>query len=165
MAFWVLVSMCYIVSSAQLEAEGMDVTRVDLLPLTAGTRQHLATYNEMDVSLDPFPYTGTTTTAESLVMGVPVVTLTGPWLALAALPRPCLPVCWWRCGARCRMLLFMIDPDPFMKCLACSDLLQSNVCIAANAYLGYAVSAMHGPDHGKSVGLLAFLCPILHVSC
>ena len=61
----------------QLEDEGMDASRVDLLPLTSGTRQHLTLYNDMDISLDPFPYTGTTTTAESLVMGVPVVTLTG----------------------------------------------------------------------------------------
>ena len=64
-------------AAAQMEQEGVDATRVDLLPLTAGAREHLTTYNDMDISLDPFPYTGTTTTAESLLMGVPVVTQTG----------------------------------------------------------------------------------------
>ena len=39
---------------------------------------HLPFYNEVDITLDPFPLTGGTTTAESLWMGVPLISLVGP---------------------------------------------------------------------------------------
>lgn len=50
---------------------------LEFLRPNASQAEHLALYGRIDISLDPFPYNGTTTTCESLWMGVPVVALEG----------------------------------------------------------------------------------------
>ncbi|MGE0734361.1 MAG: tetratricopeptide repeat protein [Alphaproteobacteria bacterium] len=61
----------------RFESLGVAGARLELRPPTASTRDHLAAYADIDVALDTFPYTGTTTTCEALWMGVPVLTLAG----------------------------------------------------------------------------------------
>jgi predicted O-linked N-acetylglucosamine transferase (SPINDLY family) len=63
---------------ARLAAAGIAPERVGLLPRNPSAHDHLASYAAIDISLDPWPYGGTTTTCESLLMGVPCITLRGP---------------------------------------------------------------------------------------
>jgi predicted O-linked N-acetylglucosamine transferase (SPINDLY family) len=59
---------------AEFARHGIDGGRIGF-SVTRG--QHMAAYNDIDISLDTAPLTGGTTTAESLWMGVPVVSLAG----------------------------------------------------------------------------------------
>lgn len=61
----------------RLAAAGVDPSRVKYRPFTRAPGAHMAAYHDIDISLDSFPYNGTTTTCESLWMGVPVVALAG----------------------------------------------------------------------------------------
>jgi predicted O-linked N-acetylglucosamine transferase (SPINDLY family) len=64
---------------ATLIETGVDPDRLDLLEWIDGRRDHLVAYHQIDIALDTYPYTGTTTTCEAMWMGVPVVTLAGEW--------------------------------------------------------------------------------------
>jgi protein O-GlcNAc transferase len=54
--------------------------RLDLGPWSSYS-DYLATYREVDLTLDPFPFSGSATTCESLWMGVPVITCAGETFA------------------------------------------------------------------------------------
>ena len=56
---------------------GVVAERVELVTEKLSFNEHLARYCTIDIALDPFPFNGSTTTFESLWMGIPVVTLAG----------------------------------------------------------------------------------------
>jgi protein O-GlcNAc transferase len=56
---------------------GIDPARIEMVSFVASMREHLDNYAKVDLALDTFPYNGTTTTCESLYMGVPVLTIAG----------------------------------------------------------------------------------------
>ena len=56
---------------------GIGADRLTLEDQTVHRDNHLATYQRMDIALDPFPYPGVTTTCEALWMGVPVLSMQG----------------------------------------------------------------------------------------
>jgi len=61
---------------AQLATRDVDPTRMRIVGALPHA-DHLALFGEIDIALDTWPFTGTTTTCESVWMGVPVVTKAG----------------------------------------------------------------------------------------
>ncbi len=59
------------------EEQGVSRERIDIADHTLLIDEHLRYYDQVDITLDTFPYNGTTTTIESLYMGVPTVNLLG----------------------------------------------------------------------------------------
>ncbi len=62
---------------SRFKARGITRGRLRLLPEEPSVNRHLERYSEVDIALDPLPYSGTTTTCEALYMGVPVIALEG----------------------------------------------------------------------------------------
>jgi predicted O-linked N-acetylglucosamine transferase (SPINDLY family) len=61
----------------RLAERGIASERLQLVGWLPSSTAHLALYEKIDIALDPFPHSGTTTTCEALWMGVPTVTLRG----------------------------------------------------------------------------------------
>jgi protein O-GlcNAc transferase len=60
----------------EFQKRGIEAARIRVSPVL-DFRSFLELFSGVDISLDPFPYGGGTTTMQSLWMGVPVVTLKG----------------------------------------------------------------------------------------
>jgi predicted O-linked N-acetylglucosamine transferase (SPINDLY family) len=61
----------------QFASCGIAADRIEMLGRIPDIGRHLELYRRVDIALDTYPYHGTTTTCESLWMGVPVVSLEG----------------------------------------------------------------------------------------
>ncbi len=61
----------------KFESEQVDLKKIVILDRKNTFEEHLECYNKIDLSLDTFPYPGVTTSFQSLIMGVPVLTMKG----------------------------------------------------------------------------------------
>jgi predicted O-linked N-acetylglucosamine transferase (SPINDLY family) len=66
--------------AAHFTKVGVATDRIIMLGKTSW-QEHIKTYNQIDMVLDPFPHGGGVTALEGLMMGVPIVTLRWPSLA------------------------------------------------------------------------------------
>jgi protein O-GlcNAc transferase len=62
------------------ESEGIAAERLQFHPLCGG-QEYFGLHHQVDMCLDPFPFTGATTTCNGLWMGVPTLTLMGQTVA------------------------------------------------------------------------------------
>ncbi|SIO13922.1 Predicted O-linked N-acetylglucosamine transferase, SPINDLY family [Singulisphaera sp. GP187] len=62
---------------AFFRAQGITADRLELRNIVEGGGNHYQIYQDIDISLDVFPWSGHTTACESVWMGVPIVTLRG----------------------------------------------------------------------------------------
>jgi len=56
---------------------GIAPDRILIVPGSSKNSEHLQSYAQMDIALDPFPYNGVTSTCEALAMGLPVIVIRG----------------------------------------------------------------------------------------
>lgn len=63
--------------AARFSAHGIEADRLLFRPFSSKHIEFLQTFAEIDIALDPFPFTGGLTTCDGLWMGVPLVTLAG----------------------------------------------------------------------------------------
>ncbi len=59
-----------------MQNQGIDASRLKFEP-RKNWQAYFESYNAVDIALDSYPYSGATTACDSLVMGVPVLTLVG----------------------------------------------------------------------------------------
>ncbi|QNG29590.1 hypothetical protein [Synechococcus sp. LTW-R] len=65
---------------ASLSQAGVDPSRVEFAPYQDSWMSHMNLYNSIDISLDTLPLTSGTTAFDSLLMGVPLVAFSSPWI-------------------------------------------------------------------------------------
>ncbi len=133
----------------------------------SGHEELLACYNEVDIALDPWPYSGGLTTCEAFAMGVPVVTMPGPTFAgrhsathLVNAGMPELVTHSWE-EYRARVLELASDLESLatIRSHLRSVLLQSPVC-DAETFAGHLNNALRAIwqryTEGKAPAALSF---------